>query len=156
MRHFYLLVCAILFLSCKKESQCMPYSEALKKGLHERKTTAFIINNDTIELDYVRDQVYKDSIPFCFGYIERGQEEFSELTQSFLEDYDPENVKAVSLFCEGRDICHGDSVSAGDARFIYIAHIDSGNYAAVDFINIKTGKKESHRVSELYATVQIH
>lgn len=153
---FILCLLTILMASCSRSGTCRPYSEAIKDGSIERKYTHLVINSDTLELDYVRDQIYKDTVPFCYGNIDLEQKDFELATESFLKGYDPEKVRAVLLFCEGKDICNGDVVSLDDAHYLYILHVDGKNNGLIDYVNIATGQNETHYVSDFYASVTIH
>jgi len=155
--NYIFLLLTVVFMACScKQSSCMSYSEAIKKDMAEGKATIFIIEKDTLELEYVRDQVYNDTIPFCYGNLDMKKENFKKVTKQILKDYNIDNVRAVSFFCEGKDICNGDIVSIDDARYLYIAYIDNENYGIIDFVDLKTGKKQTHRVCDFYASVSIY
>ena len=139
---FILLLYLFFLLPACKQSSCMTYSEAIEKGLYERKTTTLVMNKDTLELDYVRDQMYKDSIPFCYGNLDLEKEDFERVTKDILKGYNPENVRAVHLFSEGRDICNSDTIDIDAARYLYILRTDDKNNGIIDFLDLETGQKK--------------
>lgn len=153
---FFVLILATLF-SCKKESTCRSYSDAIKQGDVERKTTVLNVNDSlSFELNYVRDQLYKEKMPFCYGRLELENDAFGKIISVIAPQYSSKKVVAVTLCGEGVNICNSEVYNLDDIKSYLVYYIDVGGNVFLDFYNKNTGVVETYPVSNVYATVKMY
>lgn len=154
MNKLLTLLLLLALYSCNKEPACRPYLEAVKDSSVTHKTT--IVNfNDSLsyKLDYVRDQVYKKKIFYCFGYLELNRKKFQEVAAASIKGYNPSSVIKINLIGKGKNICSGDKIDLADIQAILVYYLDKENYLNLDYTDFTTGVKESHKVSGSYSSV---
>lgn len=111
--------------------------------------------NDSLshELEYVRDQMYKDSVFFCFGHKDLQQKQFEQVALNFIQGYNFKNVLKIELLGKGKNICFNETISKADVKGVLLGYLDDDDNFWMDYINFKTGIKEKHRASAMYASV---
>jgi len=153
----YLLILLIaLSAQCQSDNTCPSYQEAVNDGTAPDKTTMFVANNKLFELGYVRDQEYKGNT-YCYGHKETNLVGLEELYNLFnVKDALPKDIFYVYLIGDGKDLCKSEAFAPQDVKVFMLLYIDAQNYLRLDRIDLKTGKKESDRVSGGYASVYRH
>jgi hypothetical protein len=148
MKHIYLIVLFFLLIACNKKSACMPYGETIKKGLRERKTTNFAINDSLIyELDYVRYSNYNHKIPYCYGHLELKQSNFQKTVMNIIEGYDLSKVFMVKLLCNNKNICNNEQLTVTDIKSFIVYYLDEKNNALIDYTDTTKNIKETYPIS---------
>jgi hypothetical protein len=130
----------------------MSYQEAINSGIAPNKTSSIQLKNDQIyKLDYVRD---KDRKYPSYGHLEMPHDKFKDIVKVIDVNYADKNVGMVTLFGKEDDLSSGQLLKKEHLTGYLIAYLDKGNNAKIDYIDINTGRKESHFVSGFYATVK--
>jgi len=158
MNKLLTLFLLLAFCGCKKStSACRPYLDAVKDGSIPRKTTQIKFSDSlSRELDYVRDQMYKEKTFYCFGYLELNRAAFLNTVKDYIKSYDPATVYSVDFIGKGKNICSGDSIDPSDIKALLVYHTDKDSYLTLDYVNLATGTKESNRISNVYASVSMY
>ena len=160
MKNLLLLLSALLItVGCAKSepaSKCRPYSEAVKDGTIARRTTSVTLSDSiTYELDYVRDQDYKDYPHFCFGFKELNDKDFRTALSTVTKKYDADNCSRFYMLAEGANICNKAILKKEQIKYLLVHYKDKDNYGWFDFVNLSNNKTESYRDSG-YASVSIY
>jgi len=152
---FFFLALAIT--GCKKEeAKCRPYLEAVKDGTIPQKTTTVNLSDSlTYTLDYVREQDYKDYPHFCFGYKELNHINFKTALHTVAKKYSIDTTYGFYILSEGSDICNNGILNLNQVKYLLVDYFDKDNNAWFDFVDLTTGKTESHQNSGL-ASVSIY
>jgi hypothetical protein len=154
MNKLLTLFLLLALCSCSKEPACRPYLEAVKDSSVTHKTT--IVNfNDSLsyELDYVRDQMYREKTFYCFGYLELNRKKFQEVAAASIKGYNPSSVIKINFIGKGKNMCRGDKIDLADIQAILVYYLDNDKYLNLDYTDFTTGVKESHKVSGSYSSV---
>jgi len=152
----FILLCLQLISCQEKKSSCTPYLDLVKDGKKERKTTSVSLSDSTkYELDYVRDQNYKDYPTFCYGHLEISERNFTNALKSITDKHRSDNTYMFYTICQDSDICRGEVLEYKDIKALLVNYTDKDNNAYFDFIDLKTNKTETHRDSG-FASVYIY
>lgn len=95
MKKAVLLICLILSLySCSDDKQLTSnvdnetgYSAFLKSNPGQAKSSRIILDNSTINLEYVRDQEYYDGRTFCYGHLVTDASNFADILGRVVSGY---------------------------------------------------------------------
>lgn len=145
-----IILLSVVFLAtgCKKSepvSKCRPYLEAVKDGTIPRKTTTVNLTDSlSYELDYVRDQEYRDYPRFCYGHLELNANDFRTALAAVTRKYSADSTHRFYMFAEGADICNKDTLKAKQIKYLLINYIAKDKTTWFDFVNLTTGITTRH------------
>lgn len=156
MKKYLFILFAALSAHCQQNKSCGTYQDAINSGNAPSKTTAFLVNDNPEKLDYVRDQDYK-GMAFCYGHKETGLQGLKDVYALFnLKDAMPEDIYYLYLIGDRKNLCKLEAFEPKDIKAMLLLYIDAENYLRLDRMDLRTGKKDSERVSNGYATVYMY
>jgi len=152
-----ILFSALAITGCRKEEpKCRPYLDAVRDGTIPRKTTTVTLTDSLkYELDYVRDQDYKDYPHFCYGHLELNKTDFTTALAAVTKKYNADSTHHFYMLAQGADLCNNAPLKADQIKYLQVHYIDKYNNGWLDFINLSNDKTTSYRDSG-YASVAIY
>ena len=94
---------------------------------------------------------------YCVGSLNLEQNDFNTVADTFLKGYNLKKVNQFIPLFEGIDLCKGEAINIPqDVKGYMVYYCDDNNRVLADYVNLTTGDKETHRVSEAYGTVKVY
>lgn len=150
-----LVAIVFLFISCTKKPQvCMPYKEAMAKGIMPNKTTKIQLdNNEEFQLDFVRDS--SNGYP-NYGSAEVNGATFRRIFSSYVKDtaYNTDKVRFLILYGGVNDISKAETFEKENVNSYTVTYLEQYNRVALDFVYPEKKIKEHYLISESYASVK--
>lgn len=153
---FLLIVLTAFTFRFENPASCRPYIEAVKNGTASTASSSIVFNDGSErQLDYVRGQDYRDYPHFCFGYLELGNKEYTQILNKLTPKYSADSTYAIAAFAQGDNLEEGNSLRQGNIRYLMAKYRNSRGDACLDVINLSDGTVESHGDSG-YASAHIY
>ena len=154
---FFLLIILTAFtFRFENPAPCRPYIEAIKDGTASTASASIVFNDGSErQLDYVRGQDYRDYPHFCFGYLELGKKEYTQILDKLMPNYSAESTYAITAFAQGDNLEEGNSLRQGNIRYLMAKYRNSRGDACLDVVNLSNNTVESFGDSG-YASAHIY
>ena len=153
---FLFLSIAAMLTSCSDE-KASPTTQSrdlvLKNG--NVLTPSFTLDNNTYDLEYVKEHAYNDD-HFCYAHLNLNGNQFANLAREFTTDYDFSKVFEIRFFGEDKEICKGDGISKDNINSMLVYYVNGNNEAFMDFIKLSDGSKESYQIADAFATISMY